>query len=190
MSGSGPPEEERLADEGFLSRWSRRKQAQAGQDAAIAPLSPTEDERQPPALTDEDMPPLETLDENSDFSAFMSPEVSDGLRNLALRKLFHGAGFTARDGLDDYDDDFTSFVKLGDLITSDMKFRMRQVVEAEEGQATEQTSEQGSPGNQDAAGQQPVETAMLTDGAAAEVREAAPRAEYLDAYPRLEKKDG
>jgi hypothetical protein len=74
-----------------------------------------------PDLTDEDMPPVESLDENSDYSGFMSPGVSDKLRKLALRKLFAGKGFNVRDGLDDYDDDFTNFEPLGDIITSDMK---------------------------------------------------------------------
>ena len=75
------------------------------------------------ALTDEDMPDVETLNENSDYTGFMSPGVSEGLRKLALRRLFSGAGFNITDGLDDYDDDFTKFEPLGDLITSDMKHR-------------------------------------------------------------------
>ena len=41
-------------------------------------------------LTDADMPPIETLTEDSDYTGFMSPEVSEELRKLALRKLFQG----------------------------------------------------------------------------------------------------
>lgn len=74
-----------------------------------------------PSLTDEDMPPIESLTPESDFAGFMSPGVSDGLRKLALRKLFAGAGFNIRDGLDDYDEDFTKFEALGDIVTCDMK---------------------------------------------------------------------
>ena len=74
-------------------------------------------------LTDADMPDIESLDEHSDYTGFMSPGVSSRLRKLALRKLFAGAGFNIRDGLDDYDDDFTGFTPLGDLVTSDMKHR-------------------------------------------------------------------
>jgi len=74
-------------------------------------------------LTDEDMPSVDSLDENSDYAGFMSSGVSDKLRKVALRKLFAGAGFNIRDGLDDYDDDFTSFPPLGDIVTSDMKHR-------------------------------------------------------------------
>ena len=74
-------------------------------------------------LTDVDMPAMDTLDENSDYSGFLSPGVSDKLRKMALRKLFSSAGFNIRDGLDDYDDDFTQFTPLGDIVTADMKHR-------------------------------------------------------------------
>ena len=74
-----------------------------------------------PVLTDEDMPDVASMDENSDYSGFMSEGVSEELRKIALRKLFSGVGFNIRDGLDDYDDDFRSFAALGDIITSDMK---------------------------------------------------------------------
>ena len=93
----------------------------------------------PIELTDEDMPDIDSLDENSDFSGFMSPGVSATLRKLALRKLFGGAGFNIRDGLDDYDDDFTKFEALGDIITSDMKHRIE--VEARKKREAEEAAE-------------------------------------------------
>lgn len=76
-------------------------------------------------LTDKDMPPVESLTADSDFTPFMSSGVSRELRQLALKKLFFSGLFGARDGLDDYDDDFTRFEPLGDTITSDMKYHMR-----------------------------------------------------------------
>ena len=125
--------------EGFIARWSRRKAAtetpastvEATVDAANA--STVLDDSSPPTVaetraqpepTDEQMPPLDALDENSDYSGFMSPKVSEQLRRSALRKLFRSAVFNIRDGLDDYDDDFRNFAPLGDLITSDMKHQM------------------------------------------------------------------
>ncbi len=69
-----------------------------------------------------ELPPIESLGDDSDYSMFMSPEVDDGLRKLALRKLFKAPFFNVVDGLNDYDDDFTSFEGLGDIVTSDMKF--------------------------------------------------------------------
>lgn len=133
------------SDEGFLSRWSRLKQetreepaesaqeemSQLAEQAAVdaAALEDGEVSLQSDEvsqLTDEDMPPLESLTEDSDFSGFMSPKVSDGLRRLALRKLFHSSSFNVLDGLNDYDEDFTSFAKLGDIVTCDMKFQAEQ----------------------------------------------------------------
>ena len=57
-------------------------------------------------------------------ATIVSEGVSDELRNLALRKLFRSSVFNIRDGLDEYDDDFTQFEKLGDIVTSDMKHQM------------------------------------------------------------------
>ena len=84
-------------------------------DTAEASLSePLSDEivPEPAPLTDADMPDIDSLAEDSDFTGFMSPGVSDELRNLALRKLFHAPVFNIRDGLDEYDEDYTTFEKL------------------------------------------------------------------------------
>lgn len=122
-------------EESFLTRWSRRKHEDRATTVDQAPEVVEEQEalaeEQPEALpTDEDMPPIETLDEQSDYTGFMSPEVSEELRKLALRKLFSSQVFNVRDGLDDYDDDFTSFAKLGDIVTSDMRYQMERMKEA------------------------------------------------------------
>jgi hypothetical protein len=72
----------------------------------------------------------------------MSEGVSDELRNLALRKLFKAPVFNIRDGLDEYDEDYTYFEKLGDIVTCDMKHqiemqekKLREAQEAEEAEA-------------------------------------------------------
>jgi hypothetical protein len=114
---------------GFVSRWSRRKLDTKNQDAE-GKLD-TEEHQLPsapvqPPLTDADMPPIEELTPDSDYSGFLSPEVSEELRKLALRKLFHGADFNIRDGLDDYDGDYTSYEKMGNIITAHMKHLMEQ----------------------------------------------------------------
>ena len=129
--------------EGRLSRWSRRKQQSAEQtlkeDLALLPAenqvdneltevvtqSETDDMvNQEPELTDADMPAIESLNEDSNFGQFMSPGVSDQLRNLALRKMYQEPFFNIRDGLDEYDGDYTSFEKLGDIVTADMRHQM------------------------------------------------------------------
>ena len=133
-------------NEGFMSRWSRRKQEvelesrpEVLEEAAALKVDESselkaeepektaeeiEEERlaELNALTDVDMPDVETLDEGSDYSGFMSTNVSESLRKIALQKLFHGKCYNIRDGLDEYDDDYTKFEKLDpSTITADMK---------------------------------------------------------------------
>lgn len=155
-----------MSDEGFLHRWSRRKQDVAEEQSVQdgAPLEPgteflqqadAEGALEEPLLTDADMPPIESLDEGSDYSGFMSPDVSDQLRNLALRKLFHIPVFNLRDGLDDYDDDYTSFVKLGNIITCDMKHMLE--VEARK-KAEKLLAEQEAEAQQDLATEELAES--------------------------------
>ncbi len=109
--------------EGLLSRWSRRKLESSEQEELNLPAAEL-DSVEEPVLTDEDMPPIESLNEESDFSMFMSSGVSDKLRNLALRKMFHVPAFNIRDGLDEYDEDYTFFEPMGDLVTCDMKHQI------------------------------------------------------------------
>ena len=113
--------------EGLFQRWSQRKQDVKQAETQELPIEQTEPEDPALVLTDEDMPPVESLSDDSDFSGFLSPNVSEELRKVALRKLFNGAVFNQRDGLDDYDDDFTSFAKLGNIVTADMKHQMEEV---------------------------------------------------------------
>lgn len=135
--------------ESALSRWSRRKlEAEKGiqpsdldppVDIETEPSAPAAGSETKPVLTDADMPDIESLDADSDFSGFMSEGVSDELRNLALRKLFRAPVFNIRDGLDEYDEDYTSFEKLGDIVTSDMKHR----IEMEEQKLREKLAAEG-----------------------------------------------
>jgi hypothetical protein len=133
----------------FLSRWTRRKRvARSGADpdaaqpetsddaeslARAAPAAgdepPASGEGDAPELTDEDMPPVDSIDEDTDMSGFFSPKVSQAVKKAALRKFFHSPAFNIVDGLDDYDDDFTSFPALGDIITSDMRGQMEREAE-------------------------------------------------------------
>ena len=136
-------------NESRLSRWSRRKQqtqsetqeedlaedhqelidsAQLSESIATPVISEETDGIQTvpeaPVLTDADMPPIDALNSESDFSMFMSSGVTDKLRNLALKQLFKAPHFNIRDGLDEYDEDYTFFEKLGDIVTCDMKHQI------------------------------------------------------------------
>lgn len=131
----------------FLSRWSRRKLqardtdterpaagssdvtpavAEASTDASESTASQSPEPPREP--TDEDMPPLESLHQDADVSMFFSSKISPQLRRQALRKLFHAPKFNIRDGLDDFDEDYTYFAPLGDTVTADMRY-MKEVAE-------------------------------------------------------------
>ncbi|MEA1889961.1 MAG: DUF3306 domain-containing protein, partial [Pseudomonadota bacterium] len=64
-----------------------------------------------------------------------------GLRTLALRQLFRGSMFNVRDGLDDYDDDFTQFTKLGDVITAEMRRQMARLKASSEDDPLEEAED-------------------------------------------------
>ena len=89
-----------------------------------------------------ELPAIETLSEDSDYSMFMSTEVDESLQKLALRKLFKAPFYNIRDGLNDYDEDFSTFEELGDIVTSDMKYHQeRKKSEQEEKERLKQQSE-------------------------------------------------
>ena len=130
-------------DSGFVSRWSRRKQqararvqtevaAPESQETSLAEDPVVEAGPPLPEKTDADMPPVESITDTSDVAEFFSPGVSEQLRKIALRKLFQGAKFNIRDGLDDYDDDFRNFSPLGNIVTADMKHQQELAREREQ----------------------------------------------------------
>ncbi|CAO3380065.1 DUF3306 domain-containing protein [Azospirillum argentinense] len=81
--------------EGFLSRWSRRKQ-EARAEPVVSPEPPEErdaaEEPQaiavpPPEPFDpESLPPVESLGADSDYTGFLASNVPQELKRLALRK--------------------------------------------------------------------------------------------------------
>jgi hypothetical protein len=76
-------------EEGFLSRWSRRKRAVAAEpEEAPAPSPPTAlpDAPEVPAFDPASLPPLDSLTAASDFTAFLRAEVPAVLRHAALRR--------------------------------------------------------------------------------------------------------
>lgn len=86
-------------DETFLRRWSRRKHESAQAAAEAGPV----ESAVPPQL-----PPVEDLSFESDFTDFMRPEVDRETRSAALKKLFLSPHYRATDGLDVYVGDYSS----------------------------------------------------------------------------------
>src|SRR5262245_1650512 len=103
-----------MADEPFLSRWSKRKtEARAGKRpeepapeparvhaAAQPPGAPAAEPAAP-------LPPVESLTPESDFTGFMKPEVDESVKREALKTLFTDPRFNVMDGLDVYIDDYS-----------------------------------------------------------------------------------
>ncbi|HTP95304.1 MAG TPA: DUF3306 domain-containing protein [Burkholderiales bacterium] len=102
---SDPPED-------FLRRWSRLKH-----EAATPPAVPAEaGQVAKPAgeAASVELPPLESLTPESDFSVFMQPQVDDNLRRSALKRLFQDPRFNQMDGLDIYVGDYTALDPIPD----------------------------------------------------------------------------
>lgn len=102
--------------EGFLGRWSRLKQARQADEAEPEAAEETESSS-PPAPPGEatgedidetpDLPPIESLDKDSDFTVFMKEGVPEEIRHQALRKLWLTDPVLANlDGLLEYGEDF------------------------------------------------------------------------------------
>lgn len=99
------------SDDGFVSRWSKRKRA-AREPAPVEPAAPAPGPDPPPEAGEADvaadLPDVDSLDETSDFSVFLREGVPDAIRRKALRKLWRlNPLFANLDGLNDYDEDFT-----------------------------------------------------------------------------------
>jgi hypothetical protein len=160
--------------EPFLRRWSRRK-AEVRSGAGVEPdpssaevdsAGPTGPEGEAGAVGEAiELPDLDTLGEDSDYSAFMSPGVDADLRRKALRKLFASPKFNVIDDMDDYCGDFTQFESLGGIVTADMKHQMERLARAaadalnEDGKGTETAALSAAPAatpSEDAASDAPA----------------------------------
>jgi hypothetical protein len=94
--------------EGFLRRWSRVKtEAREAPTPPPAPVPTAAPESQAADAAPPELPPIENLTLESDFSGFFHPKVDEDLRRRALRKLFSDPHFNVMDGLDVYIDDYS-----------------------------------------------------------------------------------
>ncbi|MDH3234579.1 MAG: DUF3306 domain-containing protein [Alphaproteobacteria bacterium] len=121
---------EAISDEPFLQRWSRLKSDDASGESeggatgesgeAETALAETGDDA--PAIDPADLPDIESLNKDSDYSVFMQEGVPDALRNLALRKLFmSNPMFSVLDGLNDYDEDYSMIGIVSQKVTTAYK---------------------------------------------------------------------
>lgn len=78
-------------EDGFLSRWARRKQQvqRAGADqppAAAEPVAPAEAEE--PVIDPASLPPVESLTAQSSLAPFLQKGVPEAVKNAALRTMW------------------------------------------------------------------------------------------------------
>ncbi|MBD3894392.1 DUF3306 domain-containing protein [Halomonas sp. ML-15] len=86
----------------------------AHSSAQDAPDEATASPVAPPAegSLDDSLPDPDTLGPGSDFKAYLVPGVSSALKNRALRRLWATGNYNVRDGLDDYDLDYSQMRKM------------------------------------------------------------------------------
>lgn len=91
-----------------LSRWSRRKLEAAQAPATVAPAPmPAAPAAGAPAAAPAELPPVESLSLDSDFTAFLRPGIDEQVKRAALKQLFRDPRFNVMDGLDTYIGDYT-----------------------------------------------------------------------------------
>ncbi len=180
-----------MADESFLGRWSRLKRRHGG----AAPVVTADDVEAPPppapeaaalshpppaarpdgadtgdAQTEDptkDLPPIDSLTRDSDFTAFLRAGVPEHLRRDALRKLWVSDPVLANlSGLNDYEEDYGALFKGGVPVKT--IYRVGRGLLGDPGEEDAVTAE--------ARPQQPRETAEATAPAPSESPSADPAA--------------
>ena len=111
-----PEQKPKETAEEFLSRWSKRKQELRAEAQAPRPVQPATPETKVPEL-----PPVDKLTMDSDYSGFFHPKVDEALRRSALKKLFSDPHFNIMDGLDTYIDDYSISDPIPAAMLAEMK---------------------------------------------------------------------
>lgn len=150
--------------EGPIQRWSRLKRTRTiprekiGRGAAAPVVAEDADDQKAVALTDADegetspapqppqepqepdaLPDIDSLDKNSDFSAFLRQGVPEEIRRRALRVLWRSDPVLANlDGLNDYDEDFTVVHTVADAVRTAYKVGKGYLDDEDEAEATDQ----------------------------------------------------
>jgi hypothetical protein len=148
--------------EPFLKRWARMKAERAAADAPepaveapVPAVSAPADAA--PEVRPEELPPIEELTAESDFTPFLRAGVPEELKRLALRKLWRSDPvFANLDGLVEYGEDFgAAFRNPGPVATL---FRIGRGMPG--------------PGDEEEAEEQPGEAAEATQPLSAEAAPA------------------
>jgi hypothetical protein len=164
-----------------LERWSRRKRGvesdvesgsleaprepeltPGAEDAEVLGESMPDDAEAPPppGSLDDQLPDPASLEAGSDFSVFLQQGVSQGLKRRALRRLWHTGNYNVRDGLDDYDGDYSQLQPLAREAAQRLRHWSRQL-----GDRLEERLEEAEAGRTDAGSAPPVVAGAQQDAA-------------------------
>lgn len=131
-------------DRGPLHRWSERKAKAREAEVApsieetveqpVATIEPeAEKEAEKTAAIVEQLPDIDSLTAESDYTAFMGEGVPEHLKRLALRKLWRSDPVLANvDGLVDYGEDFKVAELMGDAVKTAYRVGKGLIDDAEE----------------------------------------------------------
>ncbi len=109
-----------------------------------------------------DLPPIESLTYESDFTLFLGTEVPEELRREALRRLWRSDPVLANlDGLNDYDEDYSLFGKVEETVRTLFQTG-RGMIEPEQQPALSQREDAAAPAA-DAPGVMPTPDALAAD---------------------------
>jgi len=141
-------------DGGFIGRWSKRKTAdRTGEPLELDEISEKSEivagEEQAEIADEdlpipEDLPDIETLDKDSDFTLFMRKGTPEHLKRLALRKLFQSdPALAVLDGLNDYDEDYSMIGMVAEAVSTRYKPGKGIVDPDEEKELEEKSKDEG-----------------------------------------------
>jgi hypothetical protein len=135
--------------EPFLARWSKRKHEAREEEAREKPKTEAPAAQEPAAERKKDgqspppeLPPIEKLDYDSDYGAFLDPRVDEETRRSALKKLFADARFNVMDGLDVYIDDYSKSDPIPAAMLASLQ-QTRNILEWAKGEDTKSARESG-----------------------------------------------
>ncbi|HXV30867.1 MAG TPA: DUF3306 domain-containing protein [Sinorhizobium sp.] len=162
-------EERRVMAEGsesFFRRWARLKAERAKEEAAGPSAAGCESEALPETAPNtasqsqpaaQELPPIEELTKDSDFTPFLKEGVPENLKQLALRKLWRtDPAFANLDGLLEYGEDFAApFRNPGPIATL---FRIGRGMPGPNETEKEESEEAAQPGQADHPEVKPLES--------------------------------
>lgn len=140
-------------DRNFLARWSRLKRETARE--AKEAQTPAPKAAEPPAAKPPELPPLDSLGFDSDFSAYLAANVEESVKRAALKKLFSDPRFNVMDGLDVYIDDYTKLEQMPEDMLAKLEHArstfegLRQKVEAAKPEETKDEAKEETAKRED-----------------------------------------